>query len=130
MIEKHLSKLSEELTLGTLPPIEKDGSVNIVIASFPVKVKIMDLGAHLSALIAPLPTKEKEEFLLKVMQANFLGQGTGGAVLGLQEDESFLTLSLSLPYEMDYTTFKEMVETFINFLDYWKTETANADKLG
>ena len=58
------------------------------------------------------------------MKANFLGQGTGGATIGLKEDESFLTLSLSLPYEMNYRAFKDAVEEFVNYLEYWKSEAA------
>jgi hypothetical protein len=124
MIDNYLSQLYSELGLGSLPPFEKDGSLQVSINSFSIEVMKLDTGAHLSALVAPTPTKEREEFLLKLMKANFLGQGTGGGVLGMKEDESFLTLSLSLPYEMNYRAFKDAVEEFVNFLDYWKTETA------
>jgi len=124
MIEQHVRQLFSELGLGPLPPFEKDGSIKVTIASFPIEMIKLDPGAHFSALVAPLPTKEKEEFLLKLMQANFLSQGTGGGALGLKEDESFLTLSLSLPYEMNYRAFKDRIEEFVNFLEYWKSETA------
>lgn len=124
MIERHLGQLFDELQLGTVPAFEKDGTTQLQVASFSLQVLKLDSGFYLSATIAPLPTKEKEEFLLKLMKANFLGQGTGGGVLGLKEDESFLTLSLSLPYEMDYKIFKETVEEFINYIEYWKNETA------
>ncbi len=63
-----------------------------------------------------------------LMKANFLGQGTGGGALGLKEDESSLTLSLSLPYEMNYKVFKDSLEEFANFIDYWKKELARHDK--
>ncbi len=124
MVEQHLQQLFSELELGSPPPFEKDGSIKVTIALFPIEMMQLDPGAHFSALVAPLPTKEKEAFLLKVMKANFLGQGTGGGVLGLKEDESSLTLSLSLPYEMNYRAFKDAVEEFVNFLEYWKNETA------
>lgn len=124
MIERHLGQLYDEMKLGTVPPFEKDGAVQLQIASFSFQVVKLDPGVYLSATIAPLPTKDKEEFLLKLMKANFLGQGTGGGVLGLKEDESFLTLSLSLPYEIDYRAFKEAVEEFVNYIEYWKNETA------
>lgn len=123
MIERHLSQLYGELKLGNVPPFEGDGTVQLRLASLSFQVIKLDSGTYLSATIGPMPTKDKEEFLLKLMKANFLGQGTGGGVLGLKEDESFLTLSLSLPYEMDYKTFKENVEEFINYLEYWKNET-------
>jgi hypothetical protein len=124
MLEKHLAQLFEELKLGNVPAFDKDGIATIVIATFPMQVLKLDGEAYFSALIAPLPTKDKEDFLLKLMKANFLGQGTGGAVLGLKEDESCLTLSLSLPYEINYRAFKDAIEEFVNYIDYWKTETA------
>lgn len=123
MLEKHVTQLFNDLGLGSPPPFEKDGSIKIEISSYPIKIMKLDPGAHLSALIAPPPPKETEEFLLKLMKANFLGQGTGSGVLGMNEDESFLTLSLSLPYEINYRAFKDAVEEFVNYLEYWKTET-------
>lgn len=127
MIEKHLTQLFTELGLTPPPPFEKDGLVKITLFSFPMEVLKLESGAHISAPLAPLPTNEREEFLLKVMKANYLGQGTGGATLGLREDESFLTLSLSLPYEMNYRAFKDAIEDFVNYVEYWKTETARQD---
>lgn len=124
MIEKHLTQLFEEMELGSPPAFDKDGAVKVRLASFPIHIRKVDLGAHLVANVTPLPTKEKEAFLVKTMEANFLGQGTGGGVLGLKEDESFLTLSLDLPYEMNYPSFKEAIEEFVNYLEYWKTEAA------
>ena len=56
------------------------------------------------------------------MKANFLGQGTGDATIGLDENENFLTLSLVLPYDMNYKMFKDALEDFVNYLDYWKEE--------
>jgi hypothetical protein len=128
MLDSHITQLFKEFNLGTPPPFEKDGSIKIQLASFPIVMLKLDPGAHLSAPIAPLPAKEREEFLLKLMKANFLGQGTGGGVLGLKEDESFLTLSLSLPYELNYRAFKDAVEEFVNYLEYWKNETARYEE--
>jgi hypothetical protein len=124
MFEKHLTQLFEELGLGSPPSFERDGKVKVMLATYSIEILKLDPGAHFSASIAAPPTKEKEEFLLKMMKANFLGQGTGGGVLGMKEDESFLTLSLSLPYEMNYKAFKDAVEEFVNYLEYWKTEAA------
>ncbi len=127
MLETYIPQLFKEF--GELPPpFEKDGSAQVTIASFSVEMVKLDPGFRFSAKIAPVPTKEKEEFMLKLMQANFLGQGTGGAVIGLKEDESFLTLSSSMPYEMNYMAFKDAVEEFVNYLEYWKTETARYEK--
>jgi len=62
------------------------------------------------------------------MKANFLGQGTGGAVIGLDAEEKFLTLSLALPYDMNYRSFKGAVEDFANYVDYWREDLIRHQK--
>ena len=59
------------------------------------------------------------------MKANYLGQATGSSRIGLSSDEKFLTLSLGMPYEMNYRIFREIVEDFVNFVLYWREEVAN-----
>jgi hypothetical protein len=65
---------------------------------------------------------DRESVFSHFMQANFLGQGTGGAVLSLDPDEKFLTLSLTIPYEGNYRIFRDKLEDFINYLEFWKSE--------
>jgi len=117
-----LEQLCQELELGTLDPIDENHFHHLKISSYPISMKDLDPGCYLASNIGPLPEKKKEDFFMLLMKANFLGQGTGGATFGLKEDESFLTLSLSLPYEMNYKAFKDSLEEFVNFVDYWKKE--------
>jgi hypothetical protein len=56
------------------------------------------------------------------MQANYLGQLTGPSRIGLSQDGKYLTLSLSIPYELTYRSFRELLEDFVNFLLYWREE--------
>jgi hypothetical protein len=118
-----LEELFQELGLGTVPPVDELKAYHFKISSFDIVMKDLDPGLYFASIIGPLPKKKKEDFLMLLMKANFLGQGTGGATLGLKEDESSLTLSLSLPYEMNYKAFKDSLEDFTNFVDYWKKET-------
>ena len=121
MLQKLLEQLLQELGLGT-PLLDEQKLFHLNISGFDISLKEIEPNFYISANIGPLPQNKKEEFLMLVMKANFLGQGTGGSVIGLTENESFLTLSLSLPYEMNYITFKERIEDFTNYLDYWKKE--------
>lgn len=118
-----LQQLFEELRLGSVPPEEEDKSHHFKINSLEIVMKDLDPGFYFASEIGPLPKKKKEDFLMLLMKANFLGQGTGGSTLGLKEDESCLTLSLSLPYEMNYKAFKDSLEDFTNFVEFWKKET-------
>ena len=121
MLEKHLDQLGKELGLA-VPPPDPQNLRTLTIGKVGVMMKELDPGIYFQALIAPVPEKKQEELFMLLMKANFLGQGTGGSTLGLKEDESYLTLSLALPYDMNYKAFKEALEDFVNFVDYWKNQ--------
>ncbi len=127
MLHKLLEQLFQELSLDTVPLLDERQEYHFKTSSSDIALKESDSNVFLSAHIGPMPENKPEEFLLHVMKANFLGQGTGGGAIGLTEDESCLTLSLSLPYEMNYRTFKESLEDFANFLDYWRQEIVQHD---
>ena len=63
------------------------------------------------------------------MRGNFLGQGTGGGVLAMDDNEKFLTLTLTMPYDINYKNFKETLEDFVNFADYWRQELLAHQKM-
>lgn len=90
----------------------------------------MDPGVLLFSPIRPCPSKKKEEFFIFLMRANFLGLGTGDSAIALDAEEKFLTLSTYLTYDMNFRSFKETVEDFVNFLDYWKGELERFEKEG
>ena len=80
-------------------------------------------GIYLSCPIMPLPELgNKEALFIYLMKANLLGQGTGGSAIGIDAKEKFLTLSLTLPYEVNYKIFRERIEDFMNYLDFWREE--------
>ena len=122
MLEPLLRQLSEELELPLSPKDEK-GMFHLEInAELKIALKELEPGAFLFTKIGLCPTEKKEELFLLLMRANLLGIGTGGSVLALDEDEKFLTLSFVLPYDVNFKTFKETVEDFSNFVDYWRGE--------
>lgn len=123
MLEPFLQTLAAELELERVPEKDKEGrfciSLNPELLIFAREEEERVL---LSARIAPLPATRQEEVVSFLMKANFLGQGTGGAAIGLEEDEKFLTLSMALTYDMNYKLFKLALEHFANFLAYWQEE--------
>ncbi|MFI5334537.1 MAG: type III secretion system chaperone [Chlamydiales bacterium] len=125
LVEQHLARLAEELELPTPLHKEKSGAFRLGLGrGMTITLKVLEEGFHLFTEIAPLPAQKREELLILLMRANFLGQGTGGSAIGLDKDEKFLTLSFAIPYEVDYKAFKEMVEDFTNFAHYWRTEVS------
>lgn len=91
-----------------------------------VWVKDLDPGVFMQSIICPMISSSNyEEFYSLLMRANFLGQGTGGAVIGIDPDEKFLTLSHKIPYEINYKIFRDELEKFLNYLSYWREEIKN-----
>jgi len=131
VIEQYLKQLYEELELGDPPPKEETGRYTL---AFPEQLKVsitkLDPGYLFFSNLGACPKERREELFMCLMKANFLGQGTGGGVIGLDKEEKNLTLSLNLPYELKYKEFKEAVEDFANFVDYWKGELISHQQLG
>lgn len=77
---------------------------------------------YFSSHLCALPENRREELFIYLMKANLFGEGTGGCVLGLTQDEKFLTLSYKTNSEINFKTFKEKFEDFLNYHLYWKEE--------
>ena len=120
MLRNLVSQLCVELDLPEVPLVEN--KMTLQIGSVDVTLGELKPGLYLRAIIAPCPKMKREELFLQLMKANYLGQGTGGSRIGLTPDERHLTLSLGLPYEVSYRTFRERFEDFINFTLFWKQE--------
>lgn len=117
-----LEQLYDSLELGPPPPLEKGSYELTFAAESPITLRPLDPGISLYAPLGPLQKQKKEDLFIYLSKANFLGQGTGKSCIGLDPQEKFLTLSLLFPYDMNYKTFKETLEDFANYADFWKAE--------
>lgn len=107
------------------PSVEKKHVIRMMFSPIhTIEFRELPTGFSIWSNIGACPHKNKEDFYLFIMRANFLGQGTGNSVIGMDLEEKYLTLSSYIPYEVDFRKFKEIVEEFLNFVDYWKEELA------
>lgn len=122
MLERMLNHLREKFP--AIPEIQKieENEYLLLVGDKKMIVKDLDPGASLITLLCGFPEEKREELLIFLMKANFLGQGTGGSVLGMTPDEKALTLSFTMPYEVNYEIFKERLEDFVNYVDYWRAK--------
>ncbi len=128
MLKEFIENISSELDLDP-PLLSKDKTFHFTLNSrVVILLKELDPGVSMQANITPCPEKKREELFMLLMKANFLGQGTSGARIGIDGSEKYLTLSHGLPYEMNYRTFKETLENFANHLVYWQDEVAKFEK--
>jgi hypothetical protein len=126
MIEKYIEQLKKELeieeSLATQVPgiyaLPIEEGVTITIGETPQCITYF-------CPLGPAPQKKEEEVFAKLMLGNLFGQGTRGATLGLNNDANLVILSQEINYNADYKEFKEVLEDFINSVDYWRSELIN-----
>lgn len=122
MLAQMLNRLADELGSKVPATQDKKGTFSFPIGGRRVLIRELHPGLYFWSQIIEVPDDRKEDLFIHLMKANFLGQGTGECVIGMDREEKFLTLSLAIPYEVNYEIFKEKLEDFINYLDYWFDE--------
>ena len=123
MLDPFIQMLTKELEIeGSLAtqmpgvfrfPLEED--LVILISDTPP-------GFILTCNLGQAPTANQEEFYTRCLMGNLFGQGTKGAVIGLTEDGERVTVSQHVNYHADYKDFRDILEDFINTVDFWKSE--------
>src|ERR1700722_14713200 len=130
MLEQLIHTLAEELEFEEIPKKEEGNSYQVLLnPQLSIRMQELDQGISFWARIDACPAAKREDLFILLMKANFLGQGTGGSTIALEENENFLTLSSIFPYDMNYKMFKEALEDFANYLDYWKEELVRHKKM-
>ncbi len=122
-IQQFTEQLSETLDLKQeLQP--DDNKIYTLRVSKDLVIQYADLnpGLNLMSYLEPLPNENRETFLMTLMRVNLFGKGTGGGVLGYDEESHLLTFMQALPYTLTYKHFKEAIEDFINYVELWKEE--------
>lgn len=74
--------------------------------------------------LGEIPSSNEEPLYTKALLGNLFGQGTNNNLLGLNENGTILTLSRLIDYHISFKDFKEVVEDFINTIDFWREEIA------
>ncbi len=131
MLEKYLETLCNELSISPVPERNKE-HVYLFPFNDAMTARMLDLepGISIAADLCNTPKRDREDLFIWIMRANLLGQGTGGCRIGLDLSEKVLTLSLGLPYEINYPIFKEKFEEFVNYVIYWREEIAKFEQQG
>ena len=123
MLASLMEKLTQELELDKSLATEVPGTYAFPLdQGLTVTIFEIPRGFLLKCPVGPAPKVQEELFLTQAMLANLFGQGTRGAVLGLSPEGTILTLSQVVDYTVDYKEFKDIVEDFINSVDFWHEE--------
>lgn len=123
ILDQHLDTFQKDFKRKSLFIKEKENVYYFTVGQLlPIYIRYLDPGIHFISSIHSLPTKNLEPFFMYIMSANYLGLGTGKSIISLDPNEKFLTLSMAIPYEVNYIEFKELVEEFLNHIKYWKDQ--------
>lgn len=123
-LKELIKGLEKEWDLDTPLPVEVpgvytiplDAGLSFTIASLP------EGGFRLSSILAPAPQINLETAYQALLLGNLFGQGTKGAILGLNDAGTLLTLSREIEYDVNLNDFNNIVEDFINSMDFWREE--------
>lgn len=125
MLAKMIEQLARELemdsaSLATQMPGVYEFPVDEDISAF---ISEIPYGFSITCTFAECPPKEKEEeFFTNALLANLYGQGTEGCILGLNDEAEKLILSRKVNYNIDYKEFRDIVEDFLNSVEFWQQE--------
>jgi hypothetical protein len=122
MLSPLMEELSKELRMD--PPLRPDDDGKYTLFFQPeITVDIADYqtGFSLYCIIGSIPEANVEAFYTRVLLGNLFGQGTTGAVLGLNDDGK-LTVSREVPYAIEYKGFRDILEDFLNTIEFWQDE--------
>ncbi|NGX56150.1 MAG: hypothetical protein K1060chlam5_00385 [Candidatus Anoxychlamydiales bacterium] len=121
MFEK-IKKLCSELKVD-IPTKNKDKMYTLSIND-ELDITIYDKEPYifLKGNIIEMIDSKKEDLLIYLMRANLINQGTGGSKIGLSEDGKFLTLLYTMNYEIEYKEFRNELEDFVNYINFYKSE--------
>lgn len=121
-VEQYLDKLSNDLQIDPLfEKIEKK-LYTLPFDDRMIKLVETEQGFILSGEVGILPEEEDFSMVLYLLSANYLGQGTGQSALGLKPDGHTITITMDIRSDMSYAEFKEAVEEYVNYFDYWREE--------
>lgn len=129
MLQQYIQHLCSDLELEESKPV--GNTQNYVLnlnARLHLQFSLLGETIYIQGNVCPCPKEKREEIFIYLMRANLLGQGTGSAVLSIDEKETNIRLNKALPPSIDYSSFKYAVEEFVNYMDYWKEEVEKLQK--
>jgi hypothetical protein len=125
-LDEFMKQLSKEMELEEPLNAEMTGVYVLPLEEGPsLVITRTERGLSFTSTVADCPTIKRAEFLQIMMESNLFGQGTGNAILGLDNKGKQITLSHHIEYDIGYNEFTEILEDFINYVDFWRDEAQN-----
>jgi hypothetical protein len=123
MLAKYIQQLVKELEMQGSLATEVPGVYDFPIDE-EISVTISDIpqGFTMTSTFADAPSENEELFYTQALLANLYGEGTEGCILGLDAEGEKLILSRKIDYNIEYKEFKDLIEDFLNNVEFWRDE--------
>lgn len=82
-------------------------------------------GVNFMSILGLLPESNREVVACSLMHLNLFGNGTGGGVFGYDEEIKSLTFTRGIPYRLQFGEFKNALEDFANYVEFWRAQLLN-----
>jgi hypothetical protein len=113
---------------------DKVGAYTLVLGDMQIKILPLDPGMIFTGVIGKVPKNEEledaEAFYIFMAQANYLGQGTGGNIISVEESGKTFLLERKFNYQIHLPLFLDTVESFVNYLEYWQGKIKEFEQKG
>lgn len=127
MLEELIYNLLKDIELSTKPAKIDPNTYQVDLNSdLSITIKKIDPGYYLQMAICEVPDLQAETLFISLMEANLFGQGTGGGVLGISPDGQNFLFSKKILQDINYQEFREKIEEFVNYVEFWRMEIANS----
>lgn len=126
MLSRLMEEYSKELEAEQPLSADNDGTYTVPLDDA-VVISITELNAKikLTCQVAEVPTIKRQEFMEEALLGNLFGQGATDAIIGISEEGKMLTLTRVIDHEISYKEFSDVLEDFINSIDFWRDEALN-----
>lgn len=126
MLDELIHNLLKDIDLEKEPVKLGPMSYQIDLAvDLSITIKANDPGYYMQIAIDRITDYEAEILFITLMEANLFGQGTGGGILGISVENNLLMYSRKILQDLNYQDFKEKIEEFVNYSEFWRVEIKN-----
>ncbi|KPK33657.1 MAG: hypothetical protein AMS24_00295 [Chlamydiae bacterium SM23_39] len=127
MLTTFLNTISKEIASSYIETEKDLAFIFNFTEDIQIGIRKIDNKVSFFSKITPLPPENKELIYTYIMRIN-LPSDKYNTIIGIDEDEKFLTLLNTSAYEEKYEKFKEYLEDFINYLIYFEEEIKSYEK--
>jgi hypothetical protein len=127
MLEKLIAQLKSDFNFEI--PQKEDKSYELVFSeTITISFNPFDENFNLNSKLFTFKEVPGQSELSHLLLGNLFGQATGGGILSLNIEGKELFLTKTFDYDINYKDFRDEVEDFVNYCEFWEEEMRDFQK--